>query len=91
MLRGCLAVLLTLAGAFFLGALLSADSCDDDAAAGPFFIAGLLCAGGAAFTTARALTHRAWIAWTCAVVTLVVVGVGVSVLSLLQWVEACAN
>ena len=90
-LRGCLTVFCALAAVFFLGALLSAEPCDTDAAAGPFLVLGLLFAGGAAFSAARALTNRAWIVWTSAVAVPLAVGVGVYVLLLWRWVGACAN
>jgi hypothetical protein len=88
-------VVFAVAAVFFLGALLSvilaAESCDSDAAAGPFLVLGLLCAGGAAFNVARSLTDRPWIVWTWAVAVPMALGVGVYVLTLLSWVGACAN
>jgi FtsH-binding integral membrane protein len=90
-LRGCITILLALAGAFFIGAVLSADPCDRDAAGRPFIVIGLLFVGGAAFSVARAFTQRAWIVRMCAVATTVVLGLALTVVEAWRWAGACSN
>jgi Tol biopolymer transport system component len=91
-LRGCIAVVFALVGAFFIGAVLSADPCDKaDAAARAFIIVGLVFVGGAAFSAARTFTQRAWIVWTCALVTPVALGLGLAVVEAWRWAGACSN
>jgi hypothetical protein len=89
-LRGCLTVFFALAGAFCVGASLSADPCDrEDDAGVVFLLAGLLFIGAAAYGVARAVTERAWIAWASAVMVPVVLGFALYVVLLLRWVEQC--
>jgi hypothetical protein len=88
-----LTVLLALAGAFCVAVgAYSEDPCDrGDGVEGYFLLAGLLLVGAAAFSAARAMTQRAWVAWTSAVATPIVVGIAVSVISFLRWVGACPS
>jgi hypothetical protein len=90
---GCLTVFLALAGVFCLAvAAFPRDACDTaEGVGGYFFVSGLLLVGTSTYLVARARTERAWVAWSLAVVTALALGFGVSLFSLLRWVETCSN
>jgi hypothetical protein len=74
----------------------SGDPCDRGATllghgAGVLFVLGWLFVGGAVYGAARAVSERAWLAWTSAVVMVAGLALASYVLLVWQWVGECSN